>query len=224
MNLLAIDCAEPPMSVAAQRGSKRILKRGSTWQKSGEQIVSLIDEALREASLNPSALDAIALSAGPGSFTALRIGIATAKGLCFACDRPLVLIPTLDALAQATFAIIEAETLVAVAYSKADEFYVGVASRSQPMEYDYLSLEALNRKWGGSNRVALVGRNLSRWKSSFEISEVIDGDFFSAQELLPLAERKLARGEVADLASAEPLYLKNFEPKKRAPRATTTKE
>ncbi|MCS6989589.1 MAG: tRNA (adenosine(37)-N6)-threonylcarbamoyltransferase complex dimerization subunit type 1 TsaB [Chloroherpetonaceae bacterium] len=218
MNLLAIDCAEPPLSVAATSAEKRVLKRGTLWQKSGEQIVPLIDEALRELGLSPSDLDAVALSSGPGSFTALRIGIATAKGLCFAWEIPLILIPTFEAMASSTFPKTKAERLITVAYSKADEFYVGIASRSEPMEYDYLSLDALNGRLRSLENVALVGRNLSRWRSAFDATEIVEGDFFSAECLLALAEAKLTRGEIADLASAEPLYLKNFEAKRKRER------
>jgi len=216
MNLLAIDCTEFPLSIAATDAQRTIVKCGAQWQKSGEQIVALIAETLQDLSIQPHELHAVALSSGPGSFTALRIGIATAKGLCFAHDLPLVMIPTFEALAQATFTRSEAKTLFTVSYSKADEFYVGIASRETPIEYDYLTLAQLNYKVKLFERVAVAGRNLSRWVSLFEASEVIEAHFFTAELLLPIAEEKLKRREVADLATASPLYLKNFEAKKKS--------
>ncbi|MFQ3598454.1 MAG: tRNA (adenosine(37)-N6)-threonylcarbamoyltransferase complex dimerization subunit type 1 TsaB [Chloroherpetonaceae bacterium] len=216
MNLLAIDCTEAPLTVASSTQERVVVKRCERWQKSGEQIVSLIDEALQTLNVKPSDLDAVALSSGPGSFTALRIGIATAKGLCFAHDIPLVMIPTFEALARVTFPKIQAQTLFTVAYSKADEFYVGVASRSASMEYDYLTLSQLNGRFQTMGAVAVVGRNLSRWVSLFETSEVIDADFFTAESLLAIAKEKRMRGEITDLAMASPLYLKNFEVKKKS--------
>jgi len=216
MNLLAIDCTEFPLSIAATNAQHTVVKCGAQWQKSGEQIVALISETLQELSIQPHELHAVALSSGPGSFTALRIGIATAKGLCFAHDLPLVMIPTFEALAHATFTQSEAKTLFTVSYSKADEFYVGIASRETPIEYDYLTIDQLNHKLKRFERVAVVGRNLSRWASLFEASEVIEAHFFTAESLLPIAEEKLKRGEVADLTTASPLYLKNFEAKKKS--------
>ncbi len=216
MNLLAIDCTEFPLSIAATDAQRTVVKCGAQWQKSGEQIVALIQETLHELSIPPHELHAVALSSGPGSFTALRIGIATAKGLCFAHDLPLILIPNFEALAQTTFSRTEAKTLFAVSYSKADEFYVGIASRETPIEYDYLTLAQLNHKLKLFEQVAVVGRNLSRWVSLFEASEVIEANFFNAESLLPIAEENLKRGEVADLATASPLYLKNFEAKKKS--------
>src|SRR5262249_42863768 len=65
-----------------------------------EKLLPLVDEVLGRAGLRPAALDAIACGAGPGSFTGLRIGLATAKGLCFALAKPLVLVSRLGALAS----------------------------------------------------------------------------------------------------------------------------
>jgi tRNA threonylcarbamoyladenosine biosynthesis protein TsaB len=216
MNLLAIECTEAPLTVAALKGESIAVKRCEQWQKSSERIISLIDEALQDLNINTSELDAVALSSGPGSFTALRIGIATAKGLCFAHDLPLVMIPTFEALAYATFPKTQAQSLITVAYSKSDEFYVGIISRSTPIQYDYLSLSQLNQKLQTMESVAIVGRNLARWASAFEISEVIEADFFTAECLLAIAKEKRLCGETVDLVTVSPLYLKNFEAKKKA--------
>ncbi len=216
MNLLAIDCTEAPLTVASSTQERVVVTCCKQWQKSGEQVISLIDEALNALNLKPSELDAVALSSGPGSFTALRIGIATAKGLCFAHDLALVTVPTFEALARATFPKTQAQTLVTVAYSKADEFYVGIVSHRATIEYEYLTVSQLNRRLRAMESVAVVGRNLARWVPLFEAPEVIDADFFSAQCLLAIAKEKRLRGEVADLVTASPLYLKNFEVKKNA--------
>ena len=58
-----------------------------------------IDELVKSAGINYGQLDAIAVSCGPGSYTGLRIGISTAKGLCFALDKPLIAIETLESMA-----------------------------------------------------------------------------------------------------------------------------
>ena len=59
-----------------------------------------IEEALKEASFSFSAIDAIAVSKGPGSYTGLRIGVSAAKGLCFSLDLPLISVPTLESMAR----------------------------------------------------------------------------------------------------------------------------
>lgn len=65
-----------------------------------ERLMSLIDEALRGAETGLGAIDAIAVSTGPGSFTGLRIGVSVAKGLAYATGKPLVGVPTLTAIAE----------------------------------------------------------------------------------------------------------------------------
>jgi tRNA threonylcarbamoyladenosine biosynthesis protein TsaB len=65
-----------------------------------EVITLFIDELMNNAGMQYQQLDAIAVSSGPGSYTGLRIGISTAKGLCFALDKPLIAVETLEAMAN----------------------------------------------------------------------------------------------------------------------------
>ncbi len=65
-----------------------------------KRLLGTIDQLLRETDITIFDLDAIAISLGPGSFTGLRIGLATVKGLCMAAEKPLIGVSTLDALAM----------------------------------------------------------------------------------------------------------------------------
>jgi tRNA threonylcarbamoyladenosine biosynthesis protein TsaB len=65
-----------------------------------ENLIGLIDRVISKAEITYEALDAIAISEGPGSYTGLRIGASTAKGLAFALDKPLIAINTLQAIAS----------------------------------------------------------------------------------------------------------------------------
>lgn len=82
-------------------GGDRVLAEFSTSGRltHSQRLMPLVEQALREAGVDRGQLDGIAVSAGPGSFTGLRIGLATAKGLGYALERPVLPIPTLDALA-----------------------------------------------------------------------------------------------------------------------------
>ncbi len=64
-----------------------------------ERLIPEIAHLLEESRLSISDIEAFAISAGPGSFTGLRVGMATVKGLCYATGRPMVAVPTLDAMA-----------------------------------------------------------------------------------------------------------------------------
>src|SRR4051794_3027398 len=65
-------------------------------QSTASKLAVLIDQVFKDADIQPSQLSAMAVSAGPGSYTGLRIGVATAKGFCYALNIPLMAINTLE--------------------------------------------------------------------------------------------------------------------------------
>ena len=78
-----------------------------------ENLHVFIEQVLKESNLQPKAIKAIAISAGPGSYTGLRIGVATAKGLCYGWDIPLIALPTLRILAeQVTYEFTDIEYII----------------------------------------------------------------------------------------------------------------
>jgi tRNA threonylcarbamoyladenosine biosynthesis protein TsaB len=99
MRVLALDSSTMMASVAVVDGD-RTATRESGANTHSESLIVLIDECLQELGLSLADLDGVAIGAGPGSFTGLRIGMATAKGLCFAADKPLWLVSSLAALAS----------------------------------------------------------------------------------------------------------------------------
>ncbi len=102
--ILAIETATDVCGVALVQHQKVIAQRARTEKYvHSEKLLPMIDEVLRDASLSGKNLDAIAVSIGPGSFTGLRIGLSTAKGLALSLGIPIIAVPTLDALAYAFF-------------------------------------------------------------------------------------------------------------------------
>src|SRR5262249_13059346 len=98
--LLAMDTSTHTASVAVvARDGRALAERENRVSTHSETLLALIDAALGAAGNSIGEVAGVACGAGPGSFTGLRIGLATAKGLCFACERPLVLVPSLEALA-----------------------------------------------------------------------------------------------------------------------------
>lgn len=100
MKILALDSSGLVASVAIVENDAMIAEYTVNYKKTHSQtLLPMLDEIAKMINLDMTTIDAIALAAGPGSFTGLRIGSATAKGLGLALDKPLIAVPTLEALA-----------------------------------------------------------------------------------------------------------------------------
>nr|HEX4318400.1 tRNA (adenosine(37)-N6)-threonylcarbamoyltransferase complex dimerization subunit type 1 TsaB [Kofleriaceae bacterium] len=118
MKLLAIDTATRVVSVAVVDGDRAAVRE---HESRGTDLLVLVDAACRELGVAPAELEAVAVGAGPGSFTGLRIGMATAKGVAFAAGAPLWAVSSLAAL------VADDATGVAVAVldARRGELYAG---------------------------------------------------------------------------------------------------
>jgi tRNA threonylcarbamoyladenosine biosynthesis protein TsaB len=100
MKLLAIDSSGLVASVAIATEDALLAEYTINYKKTHSQtLLPMLDEIVKMVELNLNDIDAIAITSGPGSFTGLRIGSATVKGLALALDKPIIPIPTLDAMA-----------------------------------------------------------------------------------------------------------------------------
>lgn len=105
MRVLAIDSSGLTATVAVVEEDRTIAEYTIDYKKTHSQtLLPMIDAAAKMVELDLSKIDAIAVAGGPGSFTGLRIGSATAKGLGLALDKPLIHIPTADGLAYQVYA------------------------------------------------------------------------------------------------------------------------
>ena len=104
MRILGIESSSLVASAAVVENEVTLAEYTVNYKKTHPQtLLPMIDEMMRLLDMEPSAVDAIAVSGGPGSFTGLRIGSATAKGLGLALKKPLIHVPTLDAMAYGLF-------------------------------------------------------------------------------------------------------------------------
>jgi len=101
MNILAVDTSSVYLSLAVMKNGKivsRLHKKAAMAHSS--ILVPSIDKVLKAARLNIKDIDVFAISVGPGSFTGLRIGVTTVKGLAYSLDKKITAIPTLDVIAR----------------------------------------------------------------------------------------------------------------------------
>ncbi|MBQ3393050.1 MAG: tRNA (adenosine(37)-N6)-threonylcarbamoyltransferase complex dimerization subunit type 1 TsaB [Lachnospiraceae bacterium] len=104
MKILAVEASGPVAGCAVLEDGLLVAEYSTQYKKKHSQsLIPMLDEMCRMVELDLKEIDAIAVTAGPGSFTGLRIGAATVKGLGLALDKPLIPVPTVDALASGVF-------------------------------------------------------------------------------------------------------------------------
>lgn len=125
MILLALDSATSVCSAALCDGAAQMLgcRRGDLTRDQAGGLVALIDTVLRDAGVGYGAVDVIAVNHGPGSFTGVRAGVAAARGLALAAERPVIAVNTLEVLAAA-LGRQSAGTIVAALDARRAQVYV----------------------------------------------------------------------------------------------------
>ena len=101
--ILLLETSTAVCSVSLARGTNIIARRQSSAPKAHASLLAVfIDEVLKEQHITLKDCRAVAVSGGPGSYTGLRVGVSTAKGLCFASSLPMIAVSSLELIAQLT--------------------------------------------------------------------------------------------------------------------------
>jgi len=187
-----------------------------------EKLHVFIEEILNDQKLQVSDLDAIAVGKGPGSYTGLRIGVSTAKGLSYAADIPVITIDTLQALAK-TIDIKEG-FIVPMIDARRLEVYSAIFDTKHQKTRD-IQAEIIDETSYSEllkeNTIHFLGDGAHKCKEIIihTNAKFIDHKFPSAKEMALLAEEKYTNQDFEDVAYFEPFYLKDFvitPPKKKA--------
>ncbi|RXG31665.1 tRNA (adenosine(37)-N6)-threonylcarbamoyltransferase complex dimerization subunit type 1 TsaB [Leeuwenhoekiella marinoflava] len=186
-----------------------------------ERLHAYIEEVLLQAEVAQSQLDAVAVSKGPGSYTGLRIGVSSAKGLCFALDIPLISTNTLKALAlQARGEAIQ--NIIPVLDARRMEVYSAIYS-SELEELREIQAQVIDESSFASalakGKTVFIGNGAEKLKPIITHQNAVfqTEALPSAREMTVLAEAKHKIGDTEDVAYFEPFYLKDFlinKPKK----------
>jgi len=177
----------------------------------------LVDELFEKAGLSFADLDAVAVSQGPGSYTGLRIGVSTAKGIAYALEIPLIGINTLQAMA-ASQSVAPGDYVVAVLDARRKEVYTQTFGDSlqelSPIEAVVLE-EGVFASILEKGRVYFVGDGVEKVKEEVKSANALFIEDWaislSAKNMGVLASEKYARKEWEDLAYFVPNYLKEFK-------------
>ncbi|XCF06715.1 tRNA (adenosine(37)-N6)-threonylcarbamoyltransferase complex dimerization subunit type 1 TsaB [Tamlana crocina] len=213
--ILNIETATTNCSVSlSKNGETIVLKEDNDKGYShAERLHVYIDQVLKEAKIAPKDLSAIAISKGPGSYTGLRIGVSAAKGLCFALNKPLISVPTLEALAHKVKA--EEGIIVPMLDARRLEVYSAIFSnahdRIRETQAQILDENAFAEELN-NGKVYFVGNGVEKTKNliTHENAIFVEGELPSANEMSHLAYEKFKQNDTEDVAYFEPFYLKDF--------------
>lgn len=220
--ILCLETATPVCSVALNEACCTLALRETEGQNAhSEKITNFIREAMETAKIDYRQLDAVAVSKGPGSYTGLRIGVSTAKGICYAADLPLMAIDTLEAMAygmkeKLSSQITENDLLIPMIDARRMEVYAAIFDAklnkiqdTAALVIDENSFEELQK----DHHLWLFGDGAPKLKKVFENQtniSIIEGFKPSAAFMRPLAEKALREKDFVDVAYFEPFYLKDF--------------
>ena len=219
--LLHIETATDVCSVALSRGAEIIgLKEEAGGNNHAKNLLPFVEEALKQGGCTIRDLNGVAVSIGPGSYTGLRIGVSTAKGIAYTAGIPVMAISTLEGIAQGAKALwtrtaSEPVQIVPMIDARRMEVF------TTRYDFEMNPLEEVTSKIVEENtfaellsaqKVLFCGNGMPKCRellSAFPNAHFCDAPI-SAQNLLPAALKKWQAQDFEDVAYFEPFYLKEY--------------
>jgi len=195
------------------------MRESASGYTHSENITVFIEEVTAEAGISLNEIDAVAVSKGPGSYTGLRIGVSTAKGLCFALQKPLIAVNTLLALANnfltSNHQPPATNLLCPMLDARRMEVYCAVYDSTLNEVEQTAALIIEKNSFAEvlkSNKVYFFGSGAQKCKPVLQHPDAVfvDDVHSSATGMISLSEKKFAEKQFEDVAYFEPFYLKDF--------------
>lgn len=214
--ILCIETSTTNCSVALVKDKEviRLKEDYDSTYSHAERLHTFIEDVVKDEGISLKDLSAVAISKGPGSYTGLRIGVSTAKGLCFALDIPLISVPTLQSLAlQVPYK--KDMYIVPMIDARRMEVYSAVFSDSYK-EIRKTKAEILTDSsfegYLDKNKVCFIGNGVEKFSAicNAKNAAFISGKLPSANEMAGLGYAKFLNKDFEDVSYFEPYYLKDF--------------
>ena len=212
--ILNIETATKNCSVSIAKNGVTIALReiAEEGYSHAEKLHVFINELVEESKISLQNLNAIAVSQGPGSYTGLRIGVSSAKGLCYALNIPLIAVDTLQSLA-AQLAITEG-LIVPMIDARRMEVFSAIYDHNlvnlKPVAAEIIAEESYENE---QQEIHFIGDGATKCKDFLHQSNFIFHDeiiFPSAAQMSFLSFEKYKKSDTVDVAYFEPLYVKDF--------------
>lgn len=212
--ILNIETSTKNCSVSISRDGETIACREITeiGFSHAEKLHVFFEEVLQQCNLTFQQLNAVAVSQGPGSYTGLRIGISSAKGLCYSLDIPLIAVDTLEILAKKL--TIDNGFIVPMIDARRMECYTAIFDKNhQQTRAVQAEIIDENSFQDIQEIFHLIGDGAEKCKSILVDKKFIFHDdilFPSANEMSCITFDKYKKSDTVDVAYFEPFYLKDF--------------
>ncbi len=200
-------------SAAIARGTEKIVEvKTETSKQHASQLAPFVQELLRKEGLKVSDCDAIAVSEGPGSYTGLRVGVSTAKGLCFGSGKPLISVGTLKILAmqgrgKADFIVPMVDARRMEVYSAVFDSQCNEIRATEATILDESSFADLLKE----HTVLFIGDGAAKFSTVCKSpNATFEQCFPLASAMVEPAIEAYNKKEFKDVAYFEPFYLKEF--------------
>lgn len=220
MKILALDSSGLVASVAVVEEDNLLAEYTVNYKKTHSQtLLPMLDEISRMIELDLESIDAIAVAAGPGSFTGLRIGSATAKGLGLALNKPLIGVPTVEALAYNLYDV--PGFICPIMDARRRQVYTGIYSFEQHQmktikEQTAMGIEELAEELNQRNQpVIFLGDGVAVYRDTIKEKLTVPFDFAPvhlnkqrAGAVAALGARYYAEGKTETAREHQPEYLR----------------
>lgn len=212
--LLNIDTAVEIASICVAKDGEVLFVSGNEKQKDHASWLHVaIKEIFENNNLEIRSIDAVAVTQGPGSYTGLRISMATAKGICYALDKPLITLNTLLVMANAA-KYNDADLLCPMIDARRMEVFTAIYKGDLRLVKDPVALVLSENSFDEelkNNSICFFGNGSNKYQKIKDHPNAIFSEVkFDATAMVSLAEENFDKKDFADLAYAEPLYLKEF--------------
>ena len=219
--ILNIDTAVDVASVClAKDGQALSIVKNESQKDHSSWLHIAIKEIFEKNNLELRSVDAIAITGGPGSYTGLRIGMATAKGICYALNKPLIGLNTLLVMANAAKNVHKdsfgenPDLLCPMIDARRMEVFTAIYTTELQIVIEPVAI-TLNEnsfdEYLSDNSICFFGNGSNKFSTIKKHEKAIFNDLKTdASSMISLSEKKFTGKEFTDLAYAEPLYLKEF--------------
>lgn len=212
--ILNIDTAIDVASLClAKDGNVLSIAKNENQKDHAAWLHIAIKEVFDKNGLELRAVDAMAVTGGPGSYTGLRIGMATAKGICFALNKPLISLNTLLVMANAAKDE-SADLLCPMIDARRMEVFTAIYTKELAIVKNPAAITLKENSFAEyllNSSICFFGNGSNKFQAIEKSSQAFFSDIKTdAASMISLSENNFAEKKFADLAYAEPLYLKEF--------------